>query len=388
MQQIAVNKNFNLDFFFRLSFLLYFSSVLINSEQSFIFEFIFYIITIIYFIFNLEKVKLTYFLIWGILFFMISLITVTGTFSPEQSFIELRKLIRIAIVGNSIIAYIVNKEDLVSIFKVLIYSGLVLFTFMIIEIPSHLWFETRLGGSEFGLNANAVGLTLSISAIIALFLAKYRSVKLYYLPIPIFILAVFLTGSRKSIVLILAGIAGILYFNSEGVTKKIKFFIFSILILILAYMALMNIPFLYEITGQRIEALILSLWDSSSGDGSTRIRAMMIDTGKNLFFHRPISGYGIGSFAEISGFNTYAHNNFVELLVGVGIFGAVIYYSLYAYVIYFMIKLRHNKIITPLLVLMLLLTILEIGLVTYNEIEYQIIPILAFAAIRVVKKAT
>lgn len=54
-------------------------------------------------------------------------------------------------------------------------------------------------------------------------------------------------------------------------------------------------------------------------------RAKMIETGLELWQRSPVIGHGIGSFKHMSGFKSYSHNNFVEVLVAGGVVGLGIY---------------------------------------------------------------
>lgn len=67
-------------------------------------------------------------------------------------------------------------------------------------------------------------------------------------------------------------------------------------------------------------------------DWSTAHRMMMIEDGLQFFTERPILGYGTDCYQFISQFNTYSHNNFIELLVNNGIVGFIAYYWVYLYI--------------------------------------------------------
>ena len=58
---------------------------------------------------------------------------------------------------------------------------------------------------------------------------------------------------------------------------------------------------------------------------SVFLRALYIEVGLELWRERPLVGYGMDSFRHISGFRTYSHNNFVDLLVGGGVLALGIY---------------------------------------------------------------
>ena len=75
--------------------------------------------------------------------------------------------------------------------------------------------------------------------------------------------------------------------------------------------------------------------------GSTEKRIEMIGEAINMYWEKPIFGWGIGAFAKYSGYGYYCHNNFFEILVSGGLILFIIYYSfifLKAFQIFFMRK--------------------------------------------------
>ncbi|MNC58345.1 hypothetical protein D3C75_1080670 [compost metagenome] len=83
----------------------------------------------------------------------------------------------------------------------------------------------------------------------------------------------------------------------------------------------------------------------------------------------------MNSYQSIAGFNKYAHNNYVELMVGVGLVGLVIYYLLYVYILHknFKMMLQGNKNAIIFFTLVIVLLITEIGLESFGDETYQIL---------------
>jgi O-antigen ligase len=103
----------------------------------------------------------------------------------------------------------------------------------------------------------------------------------------------------------------------------------------------------------------------------------MISHGWDLFLKEPVLGYGLNNFsilfAKILG-EGYAHNNYIELLVDLGMIGTIAYYSFYAFIIGKLIGIRND--LTGLrnffLAFMLVLLVFDIGNVTYQYPPVQI----------------
>lgn len=379
------NKYTLLDTIYILSFFIYLVAIYTNSQSVIIYEIFFYFNTIIYLIKNYYKITISPYFYYQLIFIVVSIITMVVTVDYSDSFIELQKLLRIFLIGNSLITFIDSREKLITFYKLLVISGISLLVLLLAKIPPAEWFTRRLGGSEFGYNANEVGISLAISVILSTYLYNIKKEKIYPIIAVILSIAVLLTGSRKSLLLIFAGIAGVMYLNSSEVLKKARMVMIIFGILAIGYYSIMNIPFLYEITGIRVQALIESIFAGGEGDGSTIVRQLMIRKGIELFKKKPLLGNGLGSFANLAGFGTYAHNNYIELLANTGVLGFFSYYLSYIYILCKLIKYRKKSEIIPFLTLIGMLILLEMGAVTYNEIIFQIIIIMAFASVKVAK---
>ncbi|WP_159454702.1 O-antigen ligase family protein [Garciella nitratireducens] len=295
-------------------------------------------------------------------------------------------MIEWAIVGNLVIAYIDTKEKLIDLYRYFVIAGGALIIRLMFTFPLTIWLEGRLGSDALGLNPNKLGVYLAISAICAMYLGKYKKQKIYYLLVFIFTVTIILTGSRKAFFMLICSLSGLFYLNASNLSKKLKASFLVIIVLILSYILVMTVPTLYNIAGKRIEATIHFFISEGKGDYSTRLRLEMVGVGKELFKLRPILGYGIGSYSVISRYGCYSHNNYIELLVGLGIIGTSLYYSLYIYVIIQLYKVRNEIYGNPLLIMVLTLLIIEYGLVSYNSPVYQILIAVSLAASRVLIK--
>ena len=93
-----------------------------------------------------------------------------------------------------------------------------------------------------------------------------------------------------------------------------------ILVPIVMYYTVMTWDALYYVLGRRLEPFFAGLSNRNFGEVDV-VRFEMIKVGIDLFAKRPFLGYGIGSYRLVAGFNTYAHNNYIELLVSIGLIG-------------------------------------------------------------------
>ena len=188
---------------------------------------------------------------------------------------------------------------------------------------------TRIG-SDFGYNANYVGVIGAYAGIFAgMNFFYYR--KFYGLiQLALALVIVFLTGSRTSLAILVIGVAfeflNEIMMNPNWL-KKLGLFVFCVILACFVLWLCFNVPLFYEMLGQRIETFILSLQGVKTSEGSTSIRISMMSEGLEVFRRHPITGIGIGNSGAYSVHHTYFHNNYVEILADTGLIGFIVYYS-------------------------------------------------------------
>jgi len=90
---------------------------------------------------------------------------------------------------------------------------------------------------------------------------------------------------------------------------------------------------------QNVFIRLSNVFNTLSGhdmEKSTLERKEYIERGLEMFSNHPFGGIGIDTFRYYYG--GYSHNNFVELLLGVGLTGEILYYSVF---IFLFIKIYH-----------------------------------------------
>ena len=78
---------------------------------------------------------------------------------------------------------------------------------------------------------------------------------------------------------------------------------------------------------------IFSLADATDIDGSDTIRLQLLNFSADMFSNAPVLGNGYYTFSYLNfshnGLLVYAHNNYMETLVGLGVVGLILYYAVY-----------------------------------------------------------
>lgn len=120
---------------------------------------------------------------------------------------------------------------------------------------------------------------------------------------------------------------------------------------------------------------VLYRFTSLSGhekDTSTELREGYTNLAINIWLQSPLIGVGINNFAVLNTLSqgSYSHNNYAELLAGVGIVGFLLYY----YPLYRLVKKKCNNSIQRMLrIVVIVMLFLEVGGVTYSSFSIQIV---------------
>lgn len=187
------------------------------------------------------------------------------------------------------------------------------------------------GRYTFGINGTEVDnnnfcLALAFSILFAVdYLAKKREgFKLYYIGLAALSLAAMLfTGSRGGFLGLIAGLAGYMWIYGEGRIKPSTTFFCSVGVVCAYFLAIQILP------ETLLARFTIASVVKSGGTGRTTIWLNALDAFWNGNPLRMIVGYGFGSFPRFLKFfcGRYkaAHNDFVQILIELGIGGCVYY---------------------------------------------------------------
>lgn len=225
----------------------------------------------------------------------------------------------------------------------------------------------RLGGIVN--NANDVGMALSLASVVAFFLflnKKYWNI----FPAIVFAITSMATGSRKVVIMLALGgflsVISLLDFSKGKGKRNTLILSSSLLFIVLCFVMLFTVPAFLNMK-TRFLTMLNSLAGKAGGDGSTDTRMEMIKVGWNTFKSHPFLGLGIGT-SSLLGFNTYLHNNFIEILASLGLLGFMLYYSIYVVSFFRAIPLikQRNKTAILAIVINVCWIAVQVGTVTYE----------------------
>jgi len=320
------------------------------------------------------------------LFIVYSTITLIWSPNREEALFQLSILI-ILVVVSFLLFYFIRKYQ---------YYDLLLYSLLLVSFINHLgalgltvfdplmFNSLEKGGSTGVINGWGWGNrfsgvldnpnSLSIFLIFSLFLSCYVLSKqnhllklnrlleyICFINIPLSLYTIFMTQSRKGMVFgVLLLIAFLLLQFSWR--KLLPYFI-GVFSAILMIVFLPNLFLIFSDAYGRLDILLNLVQGSGVVDNSSLQRFHLIEIGWEKIRERPIFGHGINSFRYYYEF--YAHNNFIELLFGVGIIGFMIYYSIHVSIFRTLLRNSNNNLF--LIAFLLILLAMDIGFVSYES---------------------
>lgn len=300
----------------------------------------------------------------------------------------LRMVVIIAMI-TSISIYVDKPEDLERIIKLYILS---MFTIVLLEfatVPIDEWANGAMGSHFSGSNSNGVAFLVFCAELMAFYEFYSKGKKGYFLLVVVFLIFIILSSSRKAM---FASITGPMLFVLLSTYKKNYFFnilTFTVLGVLIVFF-IMTDEYAYNAIGKRI-ASMLTFWLEDQDhqiDNSLYMRSYYIELAKKMFAESPLIGKGMGNFAKIIDNvymlnGVYSHNNFWQILSELGLFGFIIYYSMYFVILIRLAKgafVNKSRMNMMFFTFMVLLMILETGLVTYNSKMPHVVIAIAYAA--------
>jgi O-antigen ligase len=305
-----------------------------------------------------------------ILFIIYSLVVIYFGYSIDRSvsLLMIRSLTINFVMGLMIYNYVFFRNDLHSVIKILSYSILI-FVIIVFLFSTPTLLTQRLGLIYFGnfVNVTAMASTIAIFIYIFLYFDSNKIKKKYLFYICFLFIVIILTGSRKGIFMLIIGsfLELFLLFKKQ----RIKIVLLALFVIIFIYVAIVYIPFLNQLIGSRVQDFINLLLSGETEDGSLIDRNRYIELGLAYFKQSPYFGNGLNTFKLIeTNRNVYSHNNYIELLYGVGLIGFILFYLFIFGIYYLTFKLMKKDTIGK--VLFVVFTVILI--VEYAYVDYYV----------------
>ena len=292
--------------------------------------------------------------------------------------------------------YLNSYRKLFNILTAVFVCGIVLLVYLSMNIDEFI-LGVRLGSSlndedteERFWNVNVIGMCLCFSLyagwIVFNKIKKGLIIKVLFISVLVlFIFASLLTGSRKVLLMLAIPIGYFLYKKTQD--NLILGLAGLITVFIAGYFIIMNVEFLYSTIGSRAEDMMVILMGEETGyeDDS---RVYLAKYGIEWWKENPIWGVGINCYKVLSnetsmfrGKMFYAHNNYIELLVDVGVVGTFLYYRGYYYLLRESLK-EKSEAMSWVFIMIVVVLFLDTGNVSYYDMRVQFLLVVLFVVLR------
>lgn len=216
-------------------------------------------------------------------------------------------------------------------YKVIVYGALMAAAINICAISLGLDAAAIIEkGRSSGLtgNPNSLSMYLGIVAFMVWLLPERFSWPIRLFAVFIAIYGMYVSGSRKGLLLATALLFLVLANFLIKLSKPKLIMFISVIVASLA----ISYTLIPEITNKHKTDIVAidRIYDDLSGQNkSISGRIFLINTGYKLWKESPLFGLGFSQFSNLSGFGAYAHNNYIELAVSGGIIGMILFYSIH-----------------------------------------------------------
>jgi len=270
------------------------------------------------------------FALWYLIFVLFNVLSLKWTISVSYS----EDLISSLWFGFNLLLiltnFITSFEKLIKVIKVMIFA--MIYMCLLILISDMGLRGTDAFGSVTGIYFNRIALILDYGIFLCIYIFKKEKKGRYLLPIPLYFLVIFFTGSRKSLLMPFAFLALFMFLGmGKDVNKIIKtFFTAIVLFFVVVFVVSIN-----PVLEKRVMDLVYSVVQGEeTTDASIIERTYFRHTAFEMFKESPIKGHGSNSFrAYLTSINyrhvTYCHCNFLEILATLGFIGFSLYYVMY-----------------------------------------------------------
>lgn len=338
-----------------------------------------------------RRFPINIFLVWSISELAFCILSSIWSINQITTFQACKNIFIVLFICSMTYSMIENRDDFQKLWK----SVCIAFTFNASYVLFIVGIDnlgtSRLGVDFEGLelwNANTIGAFVGFGCVMFLHSVLFSNKKIGKIVnavLALFMLLMCLnTGSRKALLVVTTTVVLYFYLKDQG-NKRLRNVLIMLVLLIVLWNIIMTNDSLHDLIGARMERMVDSLLGHQTSENSMGMRTLMITQGIIFFSKNPIWGYGLDCYRYLSPFNTYAHNNYIELMVGTGLVGVLIYYSIYIYAFakgYYFVFKEHDDIAIFLFSLLVITVINHMALVSYNDITYNIIFLLFISYIK------
>lgn len=321
------------------------------------------------------KNLIVYFL-WCCIFLGYSFISIFWSHDISYSLPQFKDILYTYSFVFIVLLHITDSSHLLKVTKLFILSCF--YTCLLIFIFNMNYVGSDLFGSITGLYFNRIAILLSFGIFFCFYLFHRNRNYRYIFFMLLFYFVIYLTGSRKSLLMPVVFIF-LFQFLKIGESKKQfkRFLITTVCILSAVIFIIVINP---RLQNRMIDLFQSVLFSQETSDSSINERAYFRNTAKDLFLENPVIGVGLNGFKSyLNSIDykhiTYSHCNYLEILATMGILGFLSYYIFYFIILKKTIRnfKPHNYEKILCLSSLVVEIIFEYSFVSYYFFEIQVV---------------
>lgn len=337
-----------------------------------------------------EGKRLLQYFLWYGLFTIWCFLSLFWTVYNKGEGNTLLTVLRVFVMGGCLVWRIKDRKDLDRFIYLFILSGILFCILTIISNPISAWGKEAFYSIDSGYMRNSVANFALFLLIFTIFYKIKLNRWIFNLSLVLNIITIALCGSRRVIVLLALFIC-LYILTMKNLKKKLQVTFIVLTVGLVLLIIASNIPYIQETYIKRIAEMFSGV---DSSDGSTAARSTFIEIGIQMFFERPLFGWGRDAFYNhllenqnlpYSFRPVYSHNNFVEVLVSFGLVGFIIFYSCHIKTLYRAVKNRKNDLSRMVFIVTALFLIGDYGSINFSGHIAMYILIFVFCAGRIIK---
>lgn len=326
------------------------------------------------------------------IFFLLScMLSVTYSFAPKDSFAKVKTLLILVVFLYAMMEFLRCEKNLCFMLRSISWSAIIAGIYLLLKSD---WANGSRMNGVIG-DSNQVGAYLAYSLTIILYCWKKKLLSAWvsFPAMALLLVVSILSGSRSSLVITLLSIGFFLlstipHDRYKPLKLLLLLFCGIALLFFLVYLVMTN-ALLYKIIGSRFVSFfeIMRGGDSSIQEYSTIERTWMRELAWAKFTESVQTvcwGNGISYFnayfLSIGGRYCFCHNNYFELLSGIGVIGTGFYYFPYILTGYYGLLGRRTgyklEAITVLILLMQIFLMHWFVVFYYQKLEFVFISLL------------
>lgn len=269
------------------------------------------------------------FMVAALLFFGWSVASLNWSTVPEESVSRIKTFLYQLICYGCVSALVINDKRALKVSLITFVLSSIVSAVVVLGVLGITFTDNR--STSGVVSSGQLALTVTFSMMLCLYSWKKTRHSRYLVLFFGLAFALLLTSARRDFIILLIFFILFSSMGSKDIRKRVGLFVVCSLVVVGVVFAVLNVDFLYQFIGRRLESFAQFVIWGGSGDASTTGRARLIEYGMGLFQGAPFTGNGVGTFEALfvtthGSWQTSADNNYVELLADLGIVGFLLYY--------------------------------------------------------------